>query len=143
MKVYQELAQAMTGFLNCRKSGNATWRDRHEARLTALIRNCLPHGSGFDSDTTVDFDRSTDERLVFHTSFHHMSGDGFYDGWTSHSVIVRPSFIGGFHVTVTGRNRNDIKDYIGECFHESLSATVHVFADDRISRVAPAMGDAP
>lgn len=81
----------------------------------------LPSGSGSDSGSRFDVDASKPGRLVFKTSFHHMDGYGYYDGWTEHLVIVTPSFEHGFEIRVTGRNKNEIKDYIAEQFQEVLS----------------------
>jgi hypothetical protein len=76
----------------------------------------MPSGSGFDSGTQFDYDKSTPEKLVFHTTFHHMNENGMYDGWTEHTVTVTPSFVLGYHVKITGRNKNNIIEYINECF---------------------------
>jgi hypothetical protein len=53
-----------------------------------------------------------------------MNGDGYYDGWTDHTVIVTPTF-SGIDITVTGRDKNDIKNYIGEVFYDCLRETVN------------------
>jgi hypothetical protein len=53
-----------------------------------------------------------------------MNDSGYYDGWTEHVVTVTPSFIGGFNIRVSGRNRNDIKGYIAESFHHILKMEV-------------------
>lgn len=92
------------------------------------INSKLPSGSGFDSGSTFEIDSSSPDRLVFNTSFHHMNDVGYYDGWTGHNVIVTPSF-DGFNIRVTGKNRNDIKDYIGEVFHDILSEYVKTSFD--------------
>ena len=75
----------------------------------------LPSGSGFNGGTRFDIDKSTTDKLVFHTSYHHMSEHGYYTKWTDHTVTVTPSFR-GFNIKVSGRNHNDIKDYISQTF---------------------------
>ena len=80
----------------------------------------LPHGSGFDCGSEFLPDDSKRNRLVFKTSFHHMNDSEMYDGWTEHNVIVTPTF-GGFDIRVSGVNRNEIKEYIGDMFHEALT----------------------
>tara|TARA_Y100000114_G_scaffold154644_1_gene177066 strand:+ start:3178 stop:3585 length:408 start_codon:yes stop_codon:yes gene_type:complete len=80
----------------------------------------LPSGGGFDGGTTVDGDRTSDIKLVFKTAFHHMNDMGFYTKWTEHAVIITPTFR-GVDVRVTGRDHNDIKDYIGDVFHEVMT----------------------
>jgi len=57
-----------------------------------------------------------------------MGGNGMYSGWSQHKVIVTPSLICGFDIRVTGRDRNQVKDYIAETFHHALSYVVEVTA---------------
>jgi hypothetical protein len=114
MKVYQILARAIGARNRCEVTGNTEWFGRWSARISELLES-FPSGSGFDSGTKLD-DSSTPEKLVFTTAFHHMNDGGMYDGWTEHSVIVTPSLEMGYSMRVTGRDRNDIKQYIFECF---------------------------
>lgn len=100
------------------------WMRRHKEEGDALARDMLPSGSGFDNGSHIDWERSTGDRLVFTTAFHHMNDAGFYDGWTEHSVTVRASLTLGLVVTVSGRDRNGIKDYIAEAFALALRETV-------------------
>lgn len=116
MKFYQAIASAMLARANCERSGNSEWHAKHTERIRALVREHAVSGSGFDSGTSFSFDASHPDRLVFVVEFHHMSEQGYYDGWTSHFVIVTPSLVHGFNLRVTGRDRNGIKDYIADCF---------------------------
>ena len=100
------------------------WVRRHKEEGDALARECLPSGSGFDNGSAIDWERSNADRLVFTTAFHHMDDAGFYDGWTEHSVTVRASLALGLVVTVSGRDRNGVKDYIAESFALALRKTV-------------------
>lgn len=86
----------------------------------AQLQSLLPSGSGFDAGTKIDLDRSTPEKIVLNTSFHHMDEHGYYCGWTEHTVTVRPSFLWDFDIHVSGRDRNGIKEYIAETFHFAL-----------------------
>jgi hypothetical protein len=88
----------------------------------------LPSGSGFDVGSYLDVNASTQMRLVFVTAFHHMSDCGIYSGWTEHNVAVTPNFE-GFTIRVTGRDKNMIKDYIADVFHEALSDYVKTAFD--------------
>ena len=122
-QIYQALASKVTAMRNCLDNGNGEWHERHHDAIRAIVREFMPRGSGFDAGTRFDACEHVDskrERLVFQTAFHHMNDAGYYDGWTQHSVIVTPSF-SGFDLRVTGPNRNDIKDYIADCFHDALS----------------------
>jgi hypothetical protein len=84
----------------------------------------LPHGAGFDAGTSLDESQSHADKVIFHTSFHHMNDAGYYDGWTEHTVTVTPSLIHGINLRVSGRNRNEIKDHIAESFDYILRSDV-------------------
>ena len=123
-KLVQVLAQKVDARLNCQKSGNTEWFDKHEDAIIEFIKNYFPSGSGFDNGTTIDLEKSTGEKLVFHTNFHHMTEHGMYDGWTEHTISVTASLMGGFHMKISGPNRNDIKDLIGDEFHHALNTLI-------------------
>lgn len=103
-----------------------TWVGNHERRIKDLCREFLPSGSGFDKGTDLDLADSTADRLVFHTAFHHMDDNGFYDGWTDHTVLVTPSLIFGFTLYVKGKDKRQIKDHI----HESLDHALNTLVGD-------------
>jgi hypothetical protein len=113
------ISAAQQALVSCRASGNAEWEQRWAAKLADIERNYLPSGAGIDSGTTIRDDIRAD-RIVLETSFHHMNDDGMYDGWTDHVIVVRPTFC-GLDVEIKGRNRNRIKEYLADVFHETLS----------------------
>ena len=115
MKVYEKIANLVNW-----NPIDDKWIDYREDLIEFVERNILPSGSGFDSGTTIDLDNSNDKKITFITSFHHLNENGFYDGWTEHKVIIRPTFY-GIDIKVTGKDRNDIKDYIGEMFSHVLN----------------------
>lgn len=98
-------------------------KNGHEYAIERACKAHMPSGSGFDKGTEFDFDKSTDDKLIFITSFHHMNSNGYYCGWSDHTVIVTPCF-GGINVKVTGKNYRDIKDYIAETFYTCLTNVV-------------------
>ena len=122
------------------KLSNATGRDDELARLEEIadrveqdlsnLRDLLPSGSGIDNGTRIDIRKcwvKSDEvvKLTLNTSYHHMNDTGYYDGWTDHVVTIRPTLTSsGFSLAITGRNRNDIKDYLGEVFEGALNEPV-------------------
>lgn len=110
-----KFAGIFAAWKNCKASNNPDWEEKHEDALNKMLEN-LPHGSGIDNGVKFDWEKSTYNKLIFSLSFHHMNEVGYYDGWTDHKVIITPSFIGDFCVKITGRNRNDIKDYLREIF---------------------------
>lgn len=132
------IACSLQAMRNCNDSGNTELEIKHGDRLHHY-ETLLPSGAGFDSGTTINLDQSTEEEIVLDTAFHHMTEgmyvinrdksteeetEGMYDGWTEHVVTVRPSFVWGMIIAVSGRDRNGIKDYIAETFYECLTAEV-------------------
>ncbi len=125
MKVYRQLARAAGAYNRCLASGNKEWETKWKEQIDSMLEE-FPSGSGFDNGTQIHLGLSDDEKLVFLTSFHHMNDNGMYDGWTEHVVTVLPSLGLDFHVKVSGRDRNDIKDHISEMFSTVLDAELPV-----------------
>jgi hypothetical protein len=123
VKTYQKIASLLQAIINCQKSSNQVWQDNHTEAIETIMQNS-PSGSGFDNGTSLDFFKSTPEKLVFNTAFHHMDENGFYDGWSKHEVIITPSLAFGFNIRVTGRDRNEIKDYIAEMMDSFLNEEI-------------------
>ncbi|MFZ3215660.1 MAG: hypothetical protein WA192_06335 [Candidatus Acidiferrales bacterium] len=121
-KIYQHIASALQAMENCRKTGNAEWIAKHGDTISYIVTNHMPSGCGIDSGIKFDYNASKPNRLVFHTSFHHMDQNGYYDGWSDHTIIVTPDLASGFDIRVIGRDRNDVKNYLGEMYHHALSA---------------------
>lgn len=121
----QMLASLITAMENSSKSGNNEWHVRYSQRLSYLENNLLPSGSGLDSGTQILIEKCKPNMLVFQTSFHHMNETGYYDGWTDHIVRVTAAF-DGFDVSVSGRNRNFVKDHIADVFRHTLQQLVEL-----------------
>ena len=121
MKLYQKIASSIQAHKNCIESGNKEWEDNHYVTLMEYS-NLLPSGSGFDSGTTIDIEKSTPNKIYLNTSYHYMDGNGFYDGWYEYQVIVTPSLAGVIELRIVGKNTpNDIKDYMQELFYDTLT----------------------
>jgi len=114
--VIEEIANCVQAMKTC----TPEWYDKHMDRIEQLTNNYLPHGSGLDGTVEVVLEESKPDKIVIFAEYHHMDRYGYYDGWTEHKIIVRPTF-GSFDIRVTGRNRNDIKSYLGDLFAECLS----------------------
>ncbi len=119
----QHIASLITAAENCAKTGNKEWLGKHVERLNMLSRNFLPSGSGIDSGTTIDLDKSNGAKIVLNTAFHHMGEHGMYTTWTDHTVTIRPAFQ-GFDIAISGRNRNDIKEYLHDVFSHCLAQMI-------------------
>lgn len=119
-KLYREIARRFNAAKNCEKLNNLEWQKKHEAVISHLCDAKLPSGAGIDRGTAFNFEKSSENRLVFRVEFHHMNACGYYDGWTEHEIIVSPCLQFGISVHVTGRDRNDVKEYLGEIFNYEL-----------------------
>ncbi len=126
MKLYQAIARTLQALRNSQNVLNVAWAERHAEDLKKFVA-MLPDGSGFDRGTQLDQSKSTADKLVFNTAFHHMDAHGGYAGWTEHTVTVRACLQFDFYVTVSGRNRNDIKEYIADAFNSALIEDVDCF----------------
>lgn len=128
--LYQELAATVQARLNCISHHNVEWFEKHTEHIRQLIRDFMPSGSGWDHGTTLDLENSHADKLVFYGQFHHMDQNGFYDGWTDHTVTVTPSLASRFHIRISGRNRNDIKEYLTDTFSFALEIPIVWRADE-------------
>jgi hypothetical protein len=123
--LYAKIASIVGAIRNCEAFGPRAinWRAKHLDSLDSLARY-FPSGAGIDSGARLKLDDCTPDKLVFTFSFHHMNENGYYDGWTDHTVTVRPSLAHGFELKISGQNRNDIKSYLYEVFYAALRTEV-------------------
>jgi hypothetical protein len=127
-KVYQHLASAVCARRNCKEGATPhPWEDRWDEVVEKITGNYLPHGSGFDGEVTVDLDESNDSRLVIHTAFHPLNGDGYYEEWINGiEIVAKPSLQFGFTVNTRRGIFKDqsLKDLILEQFQLSLDEVI-------------------
>jgi hypothetical protein len=107
--VVQAIVNAGIARENCIKHNNQEWKTKWTIRLNYLIENCLPSGSGFDSDIEVEY--IGNDKIVFIVPYHPMDENGFYDPWIQAKVIVKPTFDG---IDVTARGAKQHNDYIAD-----------------------------
>ena len=127
--IIREIASAVAAYHDCRNRGNVEWEGRWIKRLMWIASNLLPSGSGIDAGTKIIVSRSTDDKIVMAVAFHHMGEDGGYSGWTRHEVTARPSFLNTVEFTISGRDRNAIKDYLHEVYHSALTSPFPGYPD--------------
>jgi hypothetical protein len=128
--VYEALASAIVARKNiaeCAARGTATsvnweWHARHCAAIDRILESA-PSGSGIDSGTGLSDGSS--ERLVLTCSFHHMDPEsGMYDGWTDHVIRVRGGLASRLTISISGRDRNGVKEYLHEVYSDWLVSNV-------------------
>lgn len=122
-KLFQHIASCIAAMKACEQSSNKDWYRKHKAAAEWFVREYMPSGSGIDNGTKLD-ETSTAQRLVFNLSYHHMNDAGMYDGWTDHKIVVTPDLTSEISIHVTGRDRNDIKDYLAETYQFALTRTL-------------------
>lgn len=118
-----EIANLCQARHNCIERGNTEWQSKHVQRLAEIEKALLPSGSGIDSGTKIDYEASNQDKVVLNASFHHMNDGGYYDGWTEHVITVTPAF-SGVNIRISGRDRNEIKDYLHEVYSLCLTQVI-------------------
>ena len=94
----------------------------------------LPSGSGWDEGTKIDLEASHADKFVLYGSYRHMDECGGYDGYTNHTITVTPSLASDFNLRISGRNRNDIKDYLFQTFDYALRQDIAYWLYAVVSR---------
>lgn len=115
------ISECITARANClaRTPVNVEWAHKHEDALEVLAR-LLPSGSGIDNGTKIDVDASRTDRIVLTFGFHYMDPNGYYAGWGDFKAIIRPAFH-GIELTIKGRDRQGIKDYLYQTYEYALT----------------------
>ena len=132
IQVYQEIARILNAMENCRKikkDSNETlynetyWYDRHAEKVDYIIKNYLPHGSGIDSKTEIDFEKSNDDKIVINSEYHCMNENGYYDGWVNFRILIIPCLLFGFKLKIIGNfgKYKHVKDYLHDLFYDNLT----------------------
>jgi hypothetical protein len=119
MKLYQLIAETVAW-----KPTAGDWQDNREKLLHYIEKSLLPSGSGIDCGTKIDRHGLKTSTFRLFVEFHHMDENGSYDGWTVNNVTVRPSMVYGFTLHIGGRDKNQIKDYLGEVYDACLREEV-------------------
>lgn len=116
------IAKAVGSLKRCQDNDNTEWAEKHANALLELMESA-PSGSGIDCGTKL-LEESTAEHLQFGADYHHMDEGGGYDGWTTHVIHVTPSFETGFDLRITGRDRNQIKQYLADVYSAWLGEDI-------------------
>ena len=104
--LYQQIASLVVA-----RAGEKHWYNRYPTQEVQRLVKLYTPG-------TIDLDRSTGNKLVFH--YQHMNDAGCEDDVTNYTVTVKPDLSRGFTLTVNGSNRKRNKDYIADIFDCAL-----------------------
>jgi hypothetical protein len=97
--------------------------------FTIIERQCLPHGSGFDSGCSIDLTKSKVDKIIIKFSWHHMDPNGFYAGWYDYVLTIKPSLVYDFDIKITGKEPPSsdggfgLKEFFYDTFHNVLRDT--------------------
>lgn len=110
---------------NCEwlKTVNENYLNLCESRIDKL-ESLLPSGSVIDCGCKIDREKSGLKKVIINLSFHHMNNGGYYDGWTEHKIIITPNLSEYPDIKITGRNKDQIKEYLCDIFSDCLFAEV-------------------
>lgn len=123
MKLYQKVSSLISAKYNHSFEQNKEWEI---SKIKELVKEHFPHGSGFDGKTYFDLDLSHSGKLVLFTEFHHMNENGYYDGWSTLKIVVKPSLQFGFDFKLTGiaRKYNLDRDYFEDVINTFLDTEI-------------------
>ena len=115
MKLYQKIA---------RVASQKNWAKR--TKELSLLQKLLPNGKGIREreGLAVILLESTKKRIVIDTTYWHTNNS---DERTSHQVIITPSFEGEINIRITGKNKDNVKEYLHDIFREALMKEYAVF----------------
>lgn len=111
MKLYQKIAKVLS-------QKNTPLKEKELALLVEL----LPIGNAIETECDLLLN-STKKRIVIFTAYWHP----IMKEWINHQVIITPSFEGEIDIRVTGKNVNNIKQYLHDVFREALLKEYEVF----------------
>ena len=122
IKIYKRIAQELAVINN--PKADSIWEKRAFDNLHYIERELLPSGSGVDSGCVIDLSKSTPNKIVIQVNFHHMNENGCYDGWSYHNAIITPSLGYDYDIKITGRDKNEIKGYLGDLIYEAVDGEI-------------------
>lgn len=70
--VIECLASYVDAFHRSVKNGNDEWQGEWSDRINVITREALPSGSGIDNGCCVELYKSTVDKIVINTKFHHI-----------------------------------------------------------------------
>ena len=109
MKLYQKIAIVVSQKNTLKK-----------AKELSLLQELLPIGEGIETGSVILL-KSTKKRIAIETIYWHPN---YSDEWSKHQVIITPSFEDEINIRITGKNENNIKEYLHNVFREALMSEI-------------------
>lgn len=92
-----------------------------------MLQELLPIGNGINYGCVISLKKSTEKRIVIYTAYWHPNDSYETSRWTHHQIVITPSFEREINIRVTGKNVDNIKEYLQEVFREALMKEYEVF----------------
>ena len=124
MKLYKKISTALAVVQSpyAREENIAHWAEQLKS-----FEDMLPSGSGFDNGTKVNREKSTPNKIILDTAFHHMDQNGFYCGWSDLTVTINPSLLHEVEVKINfhgyKRAAND-KEFFYDTFYYAIAEEI-------------------
>ena len=83
----------------------------------------LPSGSGINSGSKVDWDKSKVDKIIITSSYHVMDENGYYCDMVYFKVIITPSLVTDFDIKIkfdTPRDKRVSEKHALECYFYDL-----------------------
>ena len=112
MKVYELIARELED------------KNSKYGMLEKIAKEYLPRGSGFDCGCKIIEEKRYQNRIIIKAEFHAMNENGYYVGWYTYKIIVKPTFQNGLNFVIKGRDYNGLREYVGDCVYEALTMEV-------------------
>ena len=112
MKLYQKIARVASQKNTPLKEKQLSW-----------LQELLPFGNGIEAVCVIPL-KSTKKRIVIDTYYWHPD---YSDEWTIYKVVITPSFEGEINIRITGKNEDNVKEYLHDIFRQALMKEYEVF----------------
>ena len=112
MKLYQKIARVVSQKNTPLKEKQLSW-----------LQELLPIGNGIEAVCVIPL-KSTKKRIVIDTYYWHLN---YSYEWTIYQVVITPSFEGEINIRITGKNVDNVKEYLQDIFREALMKEYEVF----------------
>ena len=87
---------------------------------------CHKSAGFYDAGCHINLPRSNENKIVIDFSYHFMDTNGFYAGWEDYTLYITPDLSNDFILRITGKDRNDIKEYLYQTFNYALRLDITV-----------------
>lgn len=135
MKLYHEIAK----LCEWKKTVTNEYLVHVDTRLEN-VEDILPSGSGFDNGCKIVEEKSSGEKLVINSSYHHLDKNGYYAGWSNFTVIVKPCLFREFKVKIIGHDvvrkyyNREFVEYVSQVFLYCLRKDITVDLDENMKQ---------